>query len=299
MLSAMVLAAGLGTRLRPLTDAIAKALAPVGDRPMLAHILERLRAAGVDRTAVNAHYKADQVRAFLRCEPGSSLSYEPELLGTAGGVAQAGPMLGDGDVLVYNADILADIDLAALVAAHGSGSPEATLVVRLRAAGSGNVGLDDTGRIVRLRDQRSAPEALGADFLGVHVLGDRLRRSLPRSGCLVGDVYIPALLRGATLRGWAHASPTYDIGTLEGYLEANLAWLAPSGAAFWCGPGAEAAPTVTLDRVVLGEEAKAIGDGRLERSVVWPGAVAAAPLSDAIVTAREAVRVRPEGQHAG
>jgi hypothetical protein len=95
------------------------------------------------------------------------------------------------------------------------------------------------------------------------------------------------------MRGWSHASPTFDIGTLDGYLDANLAWLAPSGAAYWCGRGADAAPAVTLDQAILGEEAKAIGAGRLLRCVVWPGAVATAPLSDAIVADREPVHVRP------
>src|SRR5580693_8036978 len=115
----MVLAAGLGTRLRPLTDQRAKPLVPVGDRAALAHVLDRLRAAGVPHAVVNAHHHADQVSAFVR---GGSwdvrVSEERELLGTAGGVAHARALLGGGDLLLWNGDILAEVDLAALVGAH-------------------------------------------------------------------------------------------------------------------------------------------------------------------------------------
>src|SRR5258708_10278422 len=111
----MVLAAGLGTRLRPLTDHCAKPLVPVGDRPMVAHVLERLRTAGVSRIVVNSHHRVDEVRDFFRSQPHVRVSEEQELLGTAGGLAYASESLGEGDVAVWNADILADFVLPALL----------------------------------------------------------------------------------------------------------------------------------------------------------------------------------------
>lgn len=291
MLSAMLLAAGLGSRLRPLTDLCAKPLVPVGDRPVLAHILERLRAGGVDRIVVNVHHRADDVRAFVRGDGGKiGLSEERDLLGTAGGVARAASLLGGGDIVVWNADILASVDVRALVQAHGANPAGATLVVRRLAPGSGNVGVGGTGRIVRLRRERVADEVHGGEFVPVAVLGAGLRRRLPARGCLVGDAYIPALLDGAMLRAFAHDAPWHDVGSIGAYLAANLAWLDDRGLSRWAGEGAGARASVTLGRVVLGARSNAVGAGPLERCVVWPGSIATAPLADAVVAGELVVR---------
>jgi mannose-1-phosphate guanylyltransferase len=286
MLPVMVLAAGLGTRLRPLTEQCAKPLVPVGDRPALAHVLDRLRAAGATRIVVNAHHHAAQVRAFvdaLGAGAGVSLSKETALLGTAGGIAHAAPLLGEGDVLVWNGDILADVDVAALVAAHQAPA-EATLLVQPLPAGRGPVGLDAQGRVVRLRQDRFAPEATGGDFLGIHVLGRRLRERLPESGGLVEDVLVPALARGEEVRAVLVDAPWEDIGTVPAYLAANVAWLRARGLERWVGPGASVDPGVVLDASVVGAGAVVTGTGFVVRSVVWPGARAVAPLADAVVT---------------
>ena len=286
MLPVMVLAAGLGTRLRPLTDHRAKPLVPVGDRPALAHVLDRLRAAGATRMVVNAHHHAGQVRAFvegLGAGSGVSLSEETELLGTAGGIARAAPLLGEGVVLVWNGDILADVDVAALVAAHRASS-EATLLVQPLPAGRGRVGLDAGGRVVRLRQERFGAEATGGDFLGIHVLGRRLRQRLPASGGLVEDVLVPALGRGEQVGAHLFDAPWQDIGTIPTYLAANVAWLRARGLERWIGPQASVDPGVVLEASVVGEGAVVTGTGLLARSVVWPGARAVAPLSDAVVT---------------
>jgi len=272
----MLLAAGLGTRLRPLTDHRAKALVPVGDRPALAHVLERLRAAGVSRVVVNAHHHVDQLRAFALGQAGVDLglSEEPDLLGTAGGVAHAGSLLGEGDVLLWNADILADVDVPALLAAHRD---EATLVVQPLEKGQGSVGLDEAGRVVRLRTESFADEVRGGQFLGIHVLGRALRARLPGRGGLIEDVYLPALGRGEVLGAHLFEGAWHDIGTVATYLEANTAWLAARGLQHWIGPGARVADGVVLDRAVVGEGASVTGRGTLTRCVVWPGASAVAP----------------------
>jgi mannose-1-phosphate guanylyltransferase len=288
MLPVMVLAAGLGTRLRPLTDRRAKPLVPVGDRPALAHVLDRLRTAGATRIVVNAHHLAEQVRAFvegLGAGAGVSLSEEPSLLGTAGGIARAAPMLGEGDVLVWNADILADVDVAGLVAAASHQAPsQATLLVQPLPAGRGSVGLDVHGRIVRLRKESFGPEAAGGEFLGIHVLGRRLRERLPASGGLVEDVLVPALGRGEEVRAHLFDAPWEDIGSVPTYLAANVAWLRARGLDRWVGPGARVDPGVVLDASVVGAGAVVSGEGFVVRSVVWPGAHAVAPLADAVVT---------------
>ncbi len=294
----MVLAAGLGSRLRPLTDVLPKPLVPVGDRPALAHVLERLSAAGLDRVVVNAHHGLEPLQRFLAGHAGHArvaMSVEPELLGTAGGVARAGALLGPGDVLVWNADIVAAVDPAAVIAAHADARADprrraATLVVQPRERGAGSVGLDGGGRVVRLRKERVAEEERGGEFLGIHVLGDALRKGLPGRGCLVGDVYIPALRRGATLQAFEWSAPFFDIGSVKSYLEANLEWLASRRLPSWAGPGAVLDQGITLEAAILGEGATARGVGLLERCVVWPGASVEAPLADAVVAPGHIVR---------
>lgn len=282
---AMVLSAGLGTRLRPLTSSVAKPLVPVGDRPALAHVVEPLRAAGFAPIVVNAHHGAEGIVAFAE-RHGVRVSVERELLGTAGGVAFARELLGPGDVLVWNGDILASIDLDALRARHAASRAEATLAVAFRPANEGNVGLDGEGRVVRLRRESVAPgaERAGGDFLGVHLLGESLRARLPERGCLVGDVYLPALHAGARLGACDVRAPFVDVGTLSAYLEANVRWLEARGDDAFVGAGARVGPAVTLARSVIGAGAIVEGEGLVERSVVWPGARLVAPARGSIAT---------------
>jgi mannose-1-phosphate guanylyltransferase len=288
----MVLAAGLGTRLRPLTDGCAKPLVPVGDRPALAHVLERLRAAGATRIVVNAHHRAPDVREFVEGQGhGIAVSEEKELLGTAGGVARAAPLLGGGEVLVWNADVLANVNLGGLVAARTADGSAATLVVQLQPKGRGPVGVDARGYVVRLREERFGEEVQGGEFLGVSVLGEMLRARLPERGCLVGDVWLPALRGGATLGTFRHDGPWHDIGSVESYWTANLAWLQASGLAKWVGEGGRVEGGVALEHAIVGKGSHVGGAGAVARCVVWPGATAMAPLADAVVTTERVVVV--------
>jgi mannose-1-phosphate guanylyltransferase len=276
----MILAAGLGTRFRPLSDLTAKPLAPVGDRPMLAHILESVRPFG-GPTVVNAHHHATKVRAFLeRSAPTVFISEEKELLGTAGGLAHARPRFDGEDVLVWSGDILTQIDVVGLRTAHaaGAGHEGATLAVNPVPAGEGNVGVDARGVVVRLRRETvRSGETQGGVFLAIHVLGAKLAERLPERGGLIEDVYLPALREGAVLRAWETTSLFHDIGTIATYRDANLAWLQGTALQSFVGEGARVAPTVKLVRSVIGAGARVEGDGALEECVVWPGSRAVAP----------------------
>ncbi|MBX3226938.1 MAG: NTP transferase domain-containing protein [Labilithrix sp.] len=275
----MILCAGLGTRLRPLTEWLAKPMVPIGDRPAVAHVTARIRAAGVARVVVNVHHRPEDLRAWAARED-VAVSEEPELLGTAGGIAQARDLLGDGDVLVWNGDILATPDLAALFAAHRHA---ATLAVVPRPAREGNVGLDDEGRVVRLRGESFGAESSGADFTGIHVVSGSLRALLPPRGCVVGDVYLPALRRGERLDAFTTHGPFTDVGSLAAYAAANRAWLGARRS--WAAPDAEIA--AAIDGSIVGAGAVVRADAI--DAIVWPGAVVAAPVSRAIVTPRGTV----------
>ena len=282
----MILSAGLGTRLAPLSTWRAKALVPVGDRPAIAHILERVLPLG-GRVVANAHHRAADLERYLSAHaPAVHLSHEEHLLGTAGGVAQAAAALGEGDVLVHNGDILASFDPAALVAHHRT---EATLAIEPGPPGTGNVGIDAEGRITRLRKESvRGGEVKGGHFSGIHVLGAGLREALPERGCFVGDVYLPALRRGATLEAFA-IDEFLDVGSVASYVVANCGWLYQRGLHAWCAPDARVGKGVKMTVSLVGSGAEVSGEGRLEGCIVWPGARVEAPLRHAVVA--------PEGVH--
>jgi mannose-1-phosphate guanylyltransferase len=279
MPSAFVLAAGLGTRLRPLSDHLPKPLVPVGDKPALAHVLEQARVVGP--VVVNAFHKADAILAFGTREA-VDVVCEPSLLGTAGGLRHAASRLLAGPVLVWNADILTALDGSALLDAHIRSDALATLAVAPRPLGLGTVGLDAAGRVVRLRGERFGAESRGADFVGIHVVGPELREALPEVGCLVGDVYLPALRAGGTLGSFHHAAPFFDVGTMASYLDANLAWLDTAALSSWMAQDASVVGGAHVTRSIVGEGARV--EANLEACVVWPGSVATSPERRAIVT---------------
>ena len=157
----MVLAAGLGTRLRPLTNEITKPMVPVLDRPVMAHILDLLTRHGFgDEVICNLHYFPDTIRAYF----GERLSYsfEPELLGTAGGVRRCADFLGESTFLVISGDALTDIDLSAFVARHREAGGIATLAVK-RMPNTREFGVvlhDRVGRVVGFQEKPHPDEAL-------------------------------------------------------------------------------------------------------------------------------------------
>ena len=278
--AAMVLCAGLGTRLRPLTDELAKPMVPVGDRAAVAHVVAQVRLAVPSRIVVNVHHRPQDVRAWAE-EEGIAVSHEPHLLGTAGGVAAAAPLLGAGAILVWNGDILSDLDPRELVRPQDlQPSSLATLAVHTRRAGEGNVGFGSDGRVVRLRSSSFGPEDHGGDFLGIHVVGGELRALLPDAGCLVGDVYIPALARGERLHAHVTKASFVDIGSIAQYLAANARWLASRGLTSWAHP--DAVIHASIEGSVIG--AGAVVDAPAVRCVVWPEAHVRAACEAAVVT---------------
>jgi len=160
MLPTMVLAAGLGTRLRPLTTEIPKPMVPVIDRPVMAHILDLLDRHGIDRVVANLHYFPDTIREYF----GERLTYrfEAELLGTAGGVRNCADYFGEETFLVISGDALTDIDIPALVERHRATGSVATLTVK-RVADTREYGVvlhDAEGRITGFQEKPHPDEAL-------------------------------------------------------------------------------------------------------------------------------------------
>lgn len=282
MASAIVLCAGFGTRLRPLTEELPKPLLPVGDRSILEHALASLSRAGFSEIVINVHHLA---AAFAPVLARSSVSVrvvvETSIRGTAGGIAGARAHLSSGPVLVWNGDILVDPPLDQLLV--GCEPQSYCFGVAPRESGEGSVGLDADGHVVRLRGERFGREVRGGDYVGVLSLGATRRAALPEQGCVFGDSALPLLRAGGTVRSVTVTSPWTDAGDAPGLLAANLAWLRARGLDGFVAESAELAPSVRLEESVVSADARVLGQGALTRCVVCPGATAVAPLSDAIV----------------
>ena len=135
-MKAMIFAAGLGTRLKPLTDHMPKALVPVAGKPMLEHVIEKLKASGFNEIVINVHHFADQIVDFLKANNNFGIQIRisdetEELLDTGGGIKKAAPYF-DEPFLVHNADILSNVDLKAMYEFHLKSKNDATLLVSPR-----------------------------------------------------------------------------------------------------------------------------------------------------------------------
>jgi NDP-sugar pyrophosphorylase family protein len=242
-MDAMIFAAGLGTRLRPLTNTIPKALVPVAGVAMLEHVARRLVAAGADRLIVNVHHHADQIARFIEERAGFGvdvrLSHEPDHpLDTGGGLKQAAPLFRrDAPFLLHNCDVLCDAPTAALYAAHTASDALVTLAV-LPPGPSRYLLFDDAGLCgVARRDNAEETFARATngplrrfDFAGIHVADPALLDRLTEDG-VFSIIWSYLRLAGEGARIAAHeidAAGWIDIGSFERLREAE-ARLAATG----------------------------------------------------------------------
>jgi N-acetyl-alpha-D-muramate 1-phosphate uridylyltransferase len=216
---AMVLAAGLGLRMRPLTLTTPKPLLAVAGRTMLDRVLDHLDEVGVAHRVVNAHWLAASLHQHLAGRPGVSLSDEPEVLETGGGVAKALPLLGDRPFYVCNADIVWEDGrcsaLRRLAEAWDGERMDALLLMQPTATafgydGPGDFFLDDHGRARR----RSGDEVSPLLFAGVQILHPRLFDGAPAGKFSLNVLFDKAAAAGR-LYGLVHDGAWYHIGTPE------------------------------------------------------------------------------------
>lgn len=223
--TAMVLAAGLGTRLRPVTRTTPKPLLDLGGRPMIEYPIRLLAAHGVRRIVVNLHHLAEQIPAALGSGErfGVELLYSEEdpILDTGGGIARARPFLEGGPFFVVNGDVMADVDLGAVFRFHRDQRALATLVLRKdpEAERHGPVDVDETGRIRRfLGEPRDCDAPLHRHmFTGIHCLAPAIFDRMPSEErfSITRDVYANLVRPGARLFGYAHEGYWRDLGTAE------------------------------------------------------------------------------------
>lgn len=224
----MVLAAGFGSRLRPLTDQIPKPLIDVNGKPLIAYSFALLRAAGIDEVVVNLHHRADQVRAALGdgAAFGVSITYSPEdpILDTGGAIKRAQPLLQDGRFVVLNADIICDLDLRDVVAWHGARGALATMMLRpdRDAARYGIIEIDDQHRIRRFLGRPAVVDVplTPLMFGSVHVFEPEVFAYMEEGRFGINSTTYPRLLAaGCPLYGYTFTGYWRVLDTHEGLAE--------------------------------------------------------------------------------
>lgn len=237
-MDALIFAAGLGTRLAPLTDDRPKALVEVGGVPLLELVARRLLAAGATRLVVNVCPFADRIEAFLRARGGFGVEVRcareaPVPLETGGGLLAAAPLLRrDGPILLHNVDVLTDLSLPALLDAHARTGALATLAVMDRPS-SRRLLFDDRGLRGRVDDvkgvRREARPAVGAvverAFCGVHVIEPALLDRITERGVFsILEPYLRLAGEGAVVAPFAADGCRWiDVGRPADLERANAA----------------------------------------------------------------------------
>jgi mannose-1-phosphate guanylyltransferase len=240
-MKAMVLCAGFGTRLRPLTDAVPKPLVPLCGLPLLQFNLALLKTAGVREVVINTHHLAAEMERGARAiaaRLGLSLEVSREerhILGTGGGVRKAAALLGQGTFFLLNGDMIFDLDLAAALAAHRAAGAVATMVLAPYPPGAsyGAVEVDGHDRVRRIAGRGAGaappgePPLVKRHFTGVHVLESEIINRLP--GEAESDInrtaYVRLIHEGAPVHGFLQNGYWGDLGAPKSLLRANIDFL--------------------------------------------------------------------------
>lgn len=278
-LRALVLAAGRGERLRPLTDFTPKPLLPVAGEPIAGATLRRLAAAGCEAAALNLHHLGEQIRTHFGAQyAGLPLHYsaEAELLGTLGALYPLRGFLGEAEtILLVNGDSLCRWPIQQLVRRHRASGADATLLLHSRldtAAYGGGVGVDERGRVLSFRGSRVPGEAKRAVFAGLHAIAPRLLdRVPPGPGDIISGLYEPLLAAGGRIESAWTDRVWHDLGTPTRYLDGVLeSATRPLGRAIVL-PGAMVDAGARLRSAVLETGAVIETGADVEQAVLLPG----------------------------
>ncbi len=277
-MKAMVLAAGLGTRLKPITFEIPKPMVPVLDRPVMAHIVNLLRQQGFDDLIANLHYFPNSIKNYF----GDTLTYsfEEELLGTAGGVRNVADFFGDDPIVIISGDALTDIDLRKLVERHRSAGGIATLTVK-KVPDTREYGVvihDADGRIQGFQEKPDPAEALSdLGNCGIYVFSPEIFDYFPERPFAdwAQDVF-PALLEN-DVPFYVHEIDEYwnDVGSLHelksGTFDAleDVTFVGPP---VWIGRDCEIGiGTRLMGPLVIGDNCRIGATSALRDSILFPG----------------------------
>lgn len=224
---AMILAAGYGTRLKPLTDGTPKPLLPVGKKPMIHYVLNCLKKNGIEEVVINLHYHGNMIKENLGDGSiyGLKIDYteEKEILGTGGGIKNAEEYLKDDTFVVFNTDILVDIDLSDGLNFHKEKQGIATLILRHHDTDKYNIiAVDKTQKIIDIAGILGVekPPTKGT-FAGIHIINPEIFNFLPHGKSSITDCYVNLIRNGQNIFGFFMNSYWYDLGNINDYLKVN------------------------------------------------------------------------------
>lgn len=293
---AIVLSAGYGTRLWPLTEDRTKPAIPILGKPLVGYVAEYLAGYGIDEIVVNLHHRPESVRRALGdgSRFGVKLHYveEPEILGTSGALDNTRAFFERETFVVVNGKIITDIDLNAALETHRSSKAIATLVLLPNARRERfSVVETEDGRIKGFAgmpvDSGAGPVPLM--FTGIHILEPRILEYVPRGvfSDSVIHVYPKAIANGEVLAAHVASGKWRELSTLKRYLDISVELLSEAGKTFIAGPNTNIAPSATVSnsvlwdnvqvgegaqvsRVVLADNVKVEANQRIENAVVVP-----------------------------
>ena len=279
---ALILSAGYGTRLWPLTEDRTKPAIPILGKPLVGYVAEYLARYGCDEITVNLHHRPESVRRALG-DGGSfgvKLNYveEPEILGTSGAIDNARALL-DGDTfIVVNGKIITDIDLNAALATHRRTKAIATLVLLPNVAREKfSIVKTAEGFLQEFGGMPVPEEFANRDpplmFTGIQILEPRIFDYIPHGvfSHSTTDVYPQAIARGERVAVHVAAGRWFELSTIQRYLDISLLLLSERGQAFSAGKGCQISPTAEVEQSVLWDGVVVDAGARVERAVLADG----------------------------
>lgn len=263
---AFILGAGLGTRLRPLTDELPKPLVPLFHKPLAMWAVEACEAVGCHRFAINTHHHPEKWQGFGE---GRDISFfhEPVLLETGGGLKNIEDWIEDGSLLIHNGDIFSSMDLRKLVEAHEKSGNEVTLALRSEGEAK-HIALDDRGQVTDIHRMLGRADGTKV-FSGIYCIRSKFLNRIPAGEKVsVIPFFLELAKEGKLGAVILDEGEWMDLGDVESYLAAHrtLALQEPVHPEAIIGDGA------IIERSVIGKGAWIAAGARVTDSVVWPGA---------------------------
>ena len=275
----MILSAGYGTRLWPLTEDRTKPAIPILGKPLVGYVAEYLARYGCDDILVNLHHRPNSVRSALGdgSKFGVKLQYveEPVILGTSGALDNARDLLNGETFVVVNGKIITDIDLDRAFATHRRTGAIATLVLLPNIACERFTVVETTeGCLARFGSMPLAADYAGKDaplmFTGIQILEPSIFDYIPRGvfSHSTTDVYPQAMANGNRIAVHIAEGKWYELSTLQRYLDISLALLAERNENNWAGAGSVIAAGAEVSQTILWDRAEVAPSARLRRTVL-------------------------------
>lgn len=269
MRKAFLLGAGLGTRLRPLTNTLPKPLIPFQNRPLITHVMDHCLAAGITDFAINTHHLPEAwEKAFPeKSYRGASITlfHEPVLLETGGGIKNIADWIGYDPVLVYNGDIVTDLPIDRLITRHMASNNSATLAIQdhgpsLHVSTDGSQITDIRGMVHELPGTHQ--------FNGIYVIDPEILDFIPPNEKVsVIPAFLELIRRNELGAYLVKGEPKWlDLGTREAYLAAHA--LSPAEVS----PEADVSPDAIVENSWIAPNCKIEAGARVTNSILWPGA---------------------------